>query len=179
MTRPKTPSTKKAPRKRTPAKKKKNLGGRPRVQIDWDQFSKLCAMQCTLVEIAGWFNCSVDTIERACKSEQKRGFAELFGQKRGAGFVAIRRSQFQAATGGNPAMLIWLGKQWLGQRDRQDVVTITQVEQFSDAYIEAGRSLVESLAAGATPEEVLRMFVDEVQSIAGGSGSLNAGPVPN
>ena len=42
---------------------------RPQIKIDWDQFNKLCALQCTQVEIAEWFNCSIDTIARAVSTE--------------------------------------------------------------------------------------------------------------
>jgi hypothetical protein len=35
--------------------------------------------------------------------------------------VALRRRQFKAADDGNPTMLIWLGKQYLGQADKPEV----------------------------------------------------------
>jgi len=34
------------------------------------------------------------------------------------GRVSLRRAQLRVAEAGNAKMLIWLGKQWLGQRDR-------------------------------------------------------------
>ena len=43
--------------------------GRPRIEIDKEEFEKLCDIQCTLTEIAGWFRCSPDTIENWCKRE--------------------------------------------------------------------------------------------------------------
>ena len=49
-----------------------------RVQKYFDQFKKLCEMQCTLQEIAGFFDCSEDTIERWCKRELEEPFAEAF-----------------------------------------------------------------------------------------------------
>ena len=45
----------------------KNPGGRPKKQINWEEFDKLCFMQGTLAEIAGFFGVSEDTIERSCK----------------------------------------------------------------------------------------------------------------
>jgi hypothetical protein len=36
------------------------------------------------------------------------------------GRVALRSKQFELALAGNPTMLIWLGKQVLGQRDKID-----------------------------------------------------------
>lgn len=75
---------------------------------------------CTLEEIAGWFDCSVDTIERACKREKKLGFAEYYRQKSKKGHVALRRVQMQKALDGNPTLLIWMGKQYLDQKDKTE-----------------------------------------------------------
>lgn len=96
----------------------RNKGGRPRVDIDWQQFDKLCNLQCTQIEIADWFDCSVDTIDRACKREKKKGFAEYYAQKRGKGRISLRRKQYEVAMAGNVSMLIWLGKQYLNQADQ-------------------------------------------------------------
>lgn len=90
---------------------------RPRIEIDWEDFDKLCGLQCTQLEIANWFECSVDTISRAVKREHDMSFAEYFEQKRGRGKIGLRRWQAEAAKKGNTAMLIWLGKQWLGQSE--------------------------------------------------------------
>ena len=100
---------------------KKKIGRPSKINlIDWDQFDKLCGIQCTEEEIAVWFNCSVDTIERAIKKEKKITFAEYFAQKRGKGKVALRRKQMEVALAGNITMLIWLGKQYLDQKDKQE-----------------------------------------------------------
>lgn len=92
--------------------------GRPRTPIDWPNVEKLCLLQCLEEEIAQFLGISVDTLERACKREHHMNFAEYFRQKRGTGKIALRRAQWQAAQKGNPAMLIWLGKQYLNQRDK-------------------------------------------------------------
>jgi hypothetical protein len=92
--------------------------GRPRVAIDWETFDKLCAIQCTLSEIASFFNCAHDAIQRAVIREHKTNFASYYEQKSEKGRISIRRRQFQSAETGNVTMLIWLGKQWLGQRDK-------------------------------------------------------------
>ena len=91
---------------------------RPLKKIKWDEFDKLCALQCTLNEIAGWFECSVDTIERAVKREKSVNFAEYFEQKAAKGKISLRRAQWQVGVEKhNVGMLIWLGKQHLGQKD--------------------------------------------------------------
>lgn len=95
--------------------------GRPLTPINWDDFDKLCTMQCSLDEIASWFNCSIDTIERAVRREKKCYFAEYFNAKRGRGRIALRRKQYEIALSGDIRMLIWLGKQFLGQSERNDI----------------------------------------------------------
>jgi hypothetical protein len=92
---------------------------RPRIQINWEDFDKLCVMQATLTEIAAWFECSVDTIERAVKREKKMSFAEYFASKKGRGKISLRRRQYEVAMSGNVSMLIWLGKQYLDQSEKQ------------------------------------------------------------
>ena len=100
--------------------KPKNKGGRPPIEIDWEEFDKLLLIHATLREVAGWFNCSEDTIERAVLKKFGMGFADYKDQKGAKGKISIRRKQFQTAMDGNIAMLIWLGKNWLGQSDSKD-----------------------------------------------------------
>lgn len=92
---------------------------RPRKEIDQKQFESLCGLQCTLSEIADAFDCSEDTIERWCRRTYKAGFAEVFAQKRGRGKRSLRRMQWELAKK-NAAMAIFLGKQYLDQRDSPD-----------------------------------------------------------
>lgn len=93
--------------------------GRPRINIDKKQFEKLCGLQCSVEEIAAFFNCSVDTVERWCMREYKASFADIFFIKRGEGKIALRRAQFELAKK-SAAMAIWLGKQYLGQTDKEN-----------------------------------------------------------
>jgi len=97
--------------------------GRPKKPIDWEVFDKLCALQCTQVEMASWFDCSVDTLERRCTEEKGMIFAEYYIQKAGKGKISLRRHQWQLAEKGNATMLIWLGKQVLGQKDKADITS--------------------------------------------------------
>lgn len=79
-------------------------------------------MQCRKEEIAEFFGCDADTINHWCKREYGKNFSAVFAEKRVIGFISLRRAQFQKAIDEkNTAMLIFLGKNWLGQRDRQDV----------------------------------------------------------
>lgn len=109
--------------------------GRPRKVIDQKQFESLCALQCTLEEMCGFFDVCTDTLEAWCKRIYKASFSEVFAKKRGAGKISLRRMQWRLAEKNAP-MAIWLGKQYLGQRDAPEDAIDTE---DTDAYLkEAG-----------------------------------------
>ncbi len=94
---------------------------RPKVEINWVEFDKLCNIHCTLNEIAEWFGCSEDTIERCVLREKKMGFADYYKRKSGRGKISLRRRMWETALGNNKGsvvMQIWLSKNLLGFRDR-------------------------------------------------------------
>lgn len=92
---------------------------RPRKEIDWQDAEKLCVLQCTGEEIAQFIGVSTDTLSRRCTEVHGVSFAEWIGQKREVGRVSLRRAQWKTAVEkNNPTMLIWLGKQYLGQSDK-------------------------------------------------------------
>jgi hypothetical protein len=95
-------------------------GGRPRVEIDIDKLRNMVRIQCTAGECAGVFECSVDTLDRRLKEEGYGGFADFYKRYSDEGKSSLRRAQWKAAQNGNATMLVWLGKQMLGQRDKQD-----------------------------------------------------------
>lgn len=101
---------------------------RPRKEINQKSFESLCALQCTLEEICGFFDCCTDTLEAWCVRTYGEGFSEVFKKKRGTGKISLRRSQWRLAEK-SAAMAIFLGKQYLGQSDdpsgaRDDKVTV-------------------------------------------------------
>lgn len=98
---------------------------RPKKEIDFDAFRKLCGIQCTLSEVASFFDCSPDTIERWCKRELKMSFAEAFKKYSEKGKISLRRTQFKLAET-STAMAIFLGKNYLNQRDNVFVDAPTQ-----------------------------------------------------
>jgi len=90
--------------------------GRKRIEIERREFEKLCAIQCTKAEIAGFFDVSEDTVERWVRRTYKAGFAEVWAAKSAGGRASLRRTQFALAEK-YPAMAIFLGKNYLGQSD--------------------------------------------------------------
>lgn len=110
---------------RTPTKKDdidqqkaqpKRKAGRPPKEIDLDLLKQLAGMQCTDQEIAAVLNVSHDTLLRRKQSDT--AFVEAMEAGRASGRASLRRLQWQAAQKGNPAMLIFLGKNILKQRDK-------------------------------------------------------------
>lgn len=107
----------------------KKKTGRPEKVIDRKQFESLCALQCTLFEVCSFFDVTDKTLSKWCHKEYGMSFSEIFAIKRGAGQISLRRSQFKLAEK-NAAMAIWLGKQYLEQKD---VVEVTDPEAFKRA----------------------------------------------
>ena len=116
---------------------------RPKKVIDKSSFEKLCALQCTEEEICSFLDITDKTLTAWCKSEYNKSFSEIFKIKREIGKMSLRRNQFRLAET-NPTMAIWLGKQYLGQKDNKDIVlkqTISQeaindVEEFMNSESE-------------------------------------------
>lgn len=100
---------------------KNHNGGRPKINIDWKQFEAYCAIQCTLREIADYFNCSEMTIERKVKEHYNCCFVDIFKRKRQKGLMSLRANLFKLSEKqGNVA--IFLAKNWLGMKDTQELV---------------------------------------------------------
>ena len=101
------------------------------IKIDQKQFENLCKMQCTEKEIMSWFEVSKDTLIRWCKNAYGVDFATIYSQKKEGGKIALRRYQLQLAEK-NPTMAIWLGKQYLKQRDTFEVEStqLVKVEEL-------------------------------------------------
>jgi len=90
-------------------------GGRPRFEIDYETVEKLASLQCTQAEIASYLGCSVDTLQ----ADEK--FSGLYKAGMDKGRMSLRRHQWRALEEGNSTMLVWLGKQYLGQRDKNEL----------------------------------------------------------
>lgn len=88
--------------------KKLKKAGRPRIELDLQQVENLASLHCTMIEMAAFFNCSVDTLEN--------NYSEIIKRGREKGKMSLRRIQYKHAET-NVAMAIFLGKNWLGQSD--------------------------------------------------------------
>jgi hypothetical protein len=116
--------------------------GRPEEIIDGEAFEKLAAFQCTQPEIAAFFKVSVDTIQRRIASVPE--YAEAWERGRENGKASLRRMQFSSAQKGNVTMQIWLGKQYLGQRDKFDTdVTMKDGDMTLEQFLATSRELLD------------------------------------
>lgn len=104
----------------------KNKGGRPRKEVDWP------ILDATIV----WASCSYcaekldmsnDTLTERIKEKYDMSFPEYKYKRQESVRLNLLTKQYEVAMNGNTTMLIWLGKQHLGQRDKFET-EITQVE---------------------------------------------------
>ena len=114
---------------------KSNKIGRPLKQVDEKLVKDLASIFCTMDEMAAIVGVSVDTLERR--------FAEAIKRGRETAKSSLRRLQWKAAKKGNTSILIWLGKQYLGQREP----SLMNIEADDSKIIEltamVGRAVVE------------------------------------
>lgn len=109
----------------TPAKKM----GRPPKIVDCKTVEKLAMIHCTQKEIAAVLGVHEDTLANQYNG---KAFTAAFDRGWLRGKESLRRAQWKSALDrGNITMQIWLGKQYLGQRDI--VITEQRGEiQFSE-----------------------------------------------
>ena len=91
------------------------MAGRPKFKIDYEVVRKLASIMCTEKEIASFLGCDERTLQRDAE------FCRIFKEGKETGKMSLRRMQYKLADK-NPTMAIWLGKQYLNQRDRQEIV---------------------------------------------------------
>lgn len=116
-----------------------------KVEIDPAEVVRLSSEGAKVTEIAEIFGVDRDTIHRRFAAELRKGRFERD--------QSLRRAQLSTAKAGNPTMLIWLGKQYLGQAD-------ASIDDHIQEAIET---------AGITKEDLLELIrnKDRVMATAG------------
>ena len=110
--------------------------GRPKgsiKKIDAEQVRELASIGCTLEEMSRVMRCSESTIKKRpdLREAVDLGSAEMR--------ESLRRMQFRKAREGHVAMLIWLGKQYLGQKDRMEEThkaEVIEIERIAPKILE-------------------------------------------
>lgn len=101
--------------------KQPNKRGRPKVEIDWDKVGKMLEAGASAEGIAATIGIDTKTLYNRSESDNNILFSAFSQQKKAKGDELLRTKQFQVAMTGDKTMLIWLGKQRLGQADKQEV----------------------------------------------------------
>lgn len=92
---------------------KVNKGGRPKKEIDYQKVKELAELFCTQEDISNTLGISTRTLQRDSE------FCRIYKEGLNNGKSSLRRKQFKLADR-NAAMAIFLGKNYLGQRDVQE-----------------------------------------------------------
>ncbi len=104
--------------------------GRPRKEINQTDFEYLCEFHCSQNEILKFFGASESTMDRWCKVTYNQTFRAAYKDNILLGNCNLRKTQWNTAMKGNVTMLIWLGKQYLGQKDVPDTEEAASTEQL-------------------------------------------------
>jgi hypothetical protein len=120
----------------------KHAGGRPNTKMGIDEVERLCQLNCTMEELAAYFGVDVRTVQLRAQNEPWIRAAMERGQALGK--LSLRREQFRLAEKGNAAMLMFLGKQLLGQRDKVEAeVTVKDGDMTLEQLLATADKLLE------------------------------------
>jgi len=113
--------------------------GRPLKEFNKQIFENLCQIQCTVNEVESVLQSDQRTIDNWCKREYGEPFSTVYKRFADCGKPSLRRMQWNLAKT-NASMGIWLGKQYLDQKDHKDeqVVDEHTVAQFSSLMKQIG-----------------------------------------
>lgn len=100
----------------------KDLGGRPRKEFDDKDFKLLesCIIWGSERYCCDKLGVSEKTLKKRIEEHYNIGFSQLKDQKRDEVRNNLRLKQYEIAMKGNVSMLIWLGKNELGQTDKNE-----------------------------------------------------------
>lgn len=113
--------------------------GRPRIELDPKQAKIFGYFRATYDTMAEQIGCHVDTIRAAMQDEDSE-FSKAY--KNGFSSMKMKLSEAQVKTAieeHNPTLLVWLGKQYLGQKDvpdtcneNKDITVILKPHKLAD-----------------------------------------------
>ena len=110
-----------------PTKRKNSVGRPKKYDIDTDTLFKLAKYNLTNIEIADIYGCDESLLVKNYSEFLTKGRAELK--------MRLRQTQYEVAVEDkNVTMLIWLGKQILGQTEKAEIQMNRPIEEIE--YIE-------------------------------------------
>lgn len=117
--------------------------------MDFAMLDNLIGIFCTLEECSAVLGLDEDTVMKKVKEKYGVPFSVYFKQKNAFGKASLRRRQVKLSET-NPALSIWLGKQYLGQRDenylRPDGVKKIVIEYVDDIKTKGNECIPPELA---------------------------------
>ena len=109
-------------------KAKKGKVGRPKIELNLGELERLSRLNCTMPEISAYFDIPLRTLEDKFTNEPD--VRKAIEKGRATGMLSLRRKQIQIMEDtNNSTMAIWLGKQMLGQTDRQEIRQDINIEE--------------------------------------------------
>lgn len=152
----------------------------------WETFDKLLGIQCTLREIASFYDRSEQWVRDRVRDAKGMSFQEYAAMRKPKGLVSLRRKQFELALAGDRTMLIWLGKQYLGQADKMDQrVSGPDGKPLELTTSDPAKIVLEGLAQIAARQQIARETQAQVgeahplRVIAGVSTEEAVSPAPS
>jgi hypothetical protein len=106
---------------------------RPEIPINWEEVDYMLKCGCLGTEIAAVFCMHPKSFYKRVEDKFEMTFTEYSQEKRAIGEKALRQKQYEKAMGltetGDNTLLIWLGKNRLGQRNEDKMTVVTQEQQ--------------------------------------------------
>lgn len=112
--------------------------GRPRIEFDdkeWERINIACQFKMLAEDVAGLADCSVDTLEKRIREKHDCTFTEFRSQRMATTKLNLFSKQVSTAMEGNPTMLIWLGKNYLNQTDKQETTMMGSDNPIQIQYV--------------------------------------------
>lgn len=120
--------------------------GRPVFELDDKNFDVAIQLPMIKADICLLMGgCSEDTIERYVKKRFGKTFAELQSERRQHFRKNILGKQYELAMRGDRVMLIWLGKQYLGQAEKIEQKATMRLEEMIAEPIEPNKEQIKKL----------------------------------
>lgn len=107
--------------------------GRKIKPVEWDKVEALLKMGGTAKECCAVLGVSYEHLSNRCKADHDMTFSEWKRDRNFQFKASIRRMQYMSAREGNITMQIWLGKIYLGQNEKMELI-----HRGSDVKIEVG-----------------------------------------
>lgn len=105
----------------------KDIGGRPPTKINWEVMDGILQFGARLTDCVELVGVSDVTIQKKIKEKFNMTFTEYRDLKMSKMRIKLLQKQYDSAMSGNVAMLIFLGKQYLGQSDKQEIINDSRV----------------------------------------------------